>query len=227
MSCGGHGFAARAGDIGIRIDRRQFGVRRDDAHPLLVLQHDLAVPLVAHVEAARIAVGPLLEDVVRCVAGTGAHIGEPRPVGRDHLGVADEFDGPVGDVLGEVIALLRGGRRGHRVVVVDQLRIPLVGLAAHESVETFEAAGQRPMPFGGREIGLLQRRQVPFADAVGVAAAFGQHLRQQRGVERECGRCSSGNPSVNSSMVAIPTEVGLRPVSNAALVGEHSAVVWN
>ena len=36
-----------------------------------------------------------------------------------------------------------------------------------------------------------------------------------------------GNPSVNSSMVAIPTVVALRPVSSDARVGEHSAVVWN
>ena len=36
-----------------------------------------------------------------------------------------------------------------------------------------------------------------------------------------------GKPSVNSSMVAIPTVVALRPVSNEARVGEHSAVVWN
>src|SRR5690242_14891342 len=36
-----------------------------------------------------------------------------------------------------------------------------------------------------------------------------------------------GNPSVNSSMVAMPTVVALRPVSSEARVGEHSAVVWN
>src|SRR6201992_2226751 len=36
-----------------------------------------------------------------------------------------------------------------------------------------------------------------------------------------------GKPSVNSSMVAMPTVVALRPVSNDARVGEHSAVVWN
>lgn len=36
-----------------------------------------------------------------------------------------------------------------------------------------------------------------------------------------------GNPSVNSSMVAIPTLVALRPVNSDARVGEHSAVVWN
>lgn len=36
-----------------------------------------------------------------------------------------------------------------------------------------------------------------------------------------------GKPSVNSSMVAMPTVVALRPVSREARVGEHSAVVWN
>ncbi|CMH55641.1 Uncharacterised protein [Mycobacterium tuberculosis] len=34
-----------------------------------------------------------------------------------------------------------------------------------------------------------------------------------------------GNPSVNSSMVAMPTVVALRPVNSDARVGEHSAVV--
>ncbi len=36
-----------------------------------------------------------------------------------------------------------------------------------------------------------------------------------------------GKPSVNSSIVAMPTVVALRPVSSEARVGEHSAVVWN
>ena len=36
-----------------------------------------------------------------------------------------------------------------------------------------------------------------------------------------------GKPSVNSSIMAMPTVVALRPVSSEALVGEHSAVVWN
>ncbi len=36
-----------------------------------------------------------------------------------------------------------------------------------------------------------------------------------------------GKPSVNSSTIAMPTVVALRPVSSDARVGEHSAVVWN
>jgi hypothetical protein len=86
-------------DIRVRIDRRQLGVGRDDAEALLVLQHDLAVTLVAHVESARVAVCPLLEDVMRRVTGAGTDIREPRLVGCDHLRVADEFDCLVGDIL--------------------------------------------------------------------------------------------------------------------------------
>ena len=35
-----------------------------------------------------------------------------------------------------------------------------------------------------------------------------------------------GKPDANSAMVAMPLDVALRPVSNEARVGEHSAVVW-
>ena len=178
-------FAVGSLDIEVRVDWRQLGVRRDDAELLLVLQHDLAVALVAHVEAAGVAVGPLLEDVMRRVPGARADVGEPRLVGRDHLRVADEFDCPVSDVLRQVVAVLRRSRRRDGVVVVNEFRVPLVGLAAHETVEPFEAPRQRPMSFGGRQIGFLQRRQVPLADAVGVVAVLGEHLRQQRGVVRD------------------------------------------
>ena len=153
--------------------------------PLLVLEHDLAVALVAHVELARVAVGPLLEDVMRRMTGTGTDIGEPRLVGRDHLRVADEFDCLVGDVLRQVVAVLGQTGRCDGVIVVDEFGIPLVGLAAHEAVEPFESPRQRPMSFGGGEIGLLQRSQMPLADAIGVVAVFGEDFRQQRGVVRD------------------------------------------
>ena len=117
--------------------------------------------------------------------GAGADVGEPRLVGCDHLRVADEFDCLVGDVLRQVVAVLGQRGRCDGVVVVDEFGIPLVGLAAHEAVEPLESPRQRPMPFGGSEIGLLQRRQMPLADAVGVVAVLDEHLRQQRGVVRD------------------------------------------
>ena len=68
------------------------------------------------------------------------------------------------------------------MVVVDQIRIPLVGFPAQESVEPFEPSPQRPIPLRGRQILLLQRCQMPFADRVGIPAALGQDLRAQCGV---------------------------------------------
>ena len=114
--------------------------------------------------------------------GAGAQVGEPRLVRRDDLGVADELDGLVGEVGGEVIALF--GSRGclDGVVVVNQFRVPLVGLPAQESIEPLESPRQRPVPLGGGEVGLLQWRHVPFARAVGVVPTLGEYLRDQRGV---------------------------------------------
>ena len=178
------GLPVRAGDIAVRVDRGELGVRCDDAEPLLVLQHDLSVPLVTHVEGAGVAVRPFGEHMMWRVPGARADVGEPGLVRCDHRRIANEFDGPVGHVLGEVVALLRRGGRLDRMAVVDQLRVPLVGLAAHEPVEPVEAAGQRPVSAGGSEIGLLQGRQMPFSDTGRAVSAFGQHLRDQGGVRR-------------------------------------------
>jgi hypothetical protein len=52
----------------------------------------------------------------------GAEMQVERLVRGDLLGVGDELDGLVGQVLGQVISLLRGARRLDLVVVVDQVR---------------------------------------------------------------------------------------------------------
>ena len=56
--------------------------------------------------------------------------------------VRDELDRVVGQVLGEVVALLGRARRLDRVVVVDEVGVALVGLAAEEAVEALEAAAR-------------------------------------------------------------------------------------
>ena len=147
-SSGGNGLpsgpCARLGRAD-RVERRQLGVRRDEAHLLLAGEGLLAHRLVAHVEPALEPVDPLLGRVVRRVAGAGRVVEEERLVGRDGLGVLDELERLVGDVLGEVVALLGRLRRVHRVVVVDQVGIPLVGLGAQEPVPALEAAAARPV----------------------------------------------------------------------------------
>ena len=84
-----------------------------------------------------------------------------------------------------MVAVLGGGGRVHRVVVVHQVRVPLVGFPTHEAVEAFEAPRSRPVPFGRGHAGLFQRRQVPLAHAVGVVAALVEHLGEQCGVGRD------------------------------------------
>ena len=105
-----------------RVQRRQLGVGRDDAHLLLARERLLAHRLIAHVEPALEAVDPLLRGVVRRVTRARRVVEEERLLGREHLGVLDELQRLVGHVLGEVVALLRRARRVDGMAVVDQLR---------------------------------------------------------------------------------------------------------
>ena len=105
--------------------------------------------------------------------------------GRDLLGVGDEADGLVHQVLGQVIALFRRLLRLDRVVVVHQLRVVLVRVAAEEAVVALEAAAQRPAVVGARRRDLLGRRQVPLAERVGVVAVLQQDLGEEPVLERD------------------------------------------
>ena len=169
----GPGPLARHAD---RVQRRQLGVGRDDAQLLLTGERLLAHRLVAHVELALEALDPFLRGVVRGMARAGRVIEEERLLGGDRLGVTDEFQRLVGEVLGEVVALVRRARRVDGVAVVDEVGIPLVRLGAEEAVEALEAAARRPVAPRGREVHLGVRAQVPFADHVGVPALGAEDL---------------------------------------------------
>src|SRR4029077_6157026 len=86
-----------------RVDRGQLRVLRDDAELLLIGESLLAPRLVALVEAALELVDPLLWRVVGGVAGAGRVVQEERLLRSDRLGVLDELERLVGDVLGEVV----------------------------------------------------------------------------------------------------------------------------
>jgi hypothetical protein len=179
----------RAGGVGLAvgIDRRQLGVGGQQPKPLLVLQDPGADRLIALVEAALVAVGPLLEHVVGSVGAARAEVHVPRLVRRHRLGVADELDRLVDQVRRQVVALLRGVGLLLEVVVVDQVGIPLVGLAAEETVAPLEPPAQRPARLPGRQVDLVARGQVPLADRVGVPAALVQHLRDGAVLEGDAG----------------------------------------
>ena len=120
-----------------------------------------------------------------CVLGAGREVQEERLVRRHLLRVGDERDCAIGEILGEVIALLGRLLRLNPVVVVGQLRVVLVRVAAHEPVVALKAAAERPaLVWTGRRH-LIRRRQMPLADGVGVEAFAVEDLRQKAVLERD------------------------------------------
>ena len=167
----------------IGIMTREFGTLRHDAQLFLPGEDLLAVGIPAVVERAFVLVRPLPGHVMRRVHGTGAEVQVKRFVGGDLLGIGDELNGLVGQVLGQVVALFRGFRRLDLVVVVHQVGVVLVGVAAQEAIVALEAASQRPAVVGtsgGLQVG---GNQVILADHVGVVALCQQHLREEAVLE--------------------------------------------
>jgi len=82
-------------------------VSGDDAHLLLPGQRLLPHRLIAHVEPPLELGDPLLRGVMRRVRSPRRVVQEERLVRRDGLGVPDELDRLVGDVIGQVVTLFR------------------------------------------------------------------------------------------------------------------------
>jgi hypothetical protein len=108
---------------------------QDQPELLLALERPFAHRFIAGVEATLVLVDPISRRLVRRVARAGRVMREERLVRRDRLGVLDELDRPVGQILTEVVSLL--GLEGllDRVVVVNEVGVPLIGLGAEEPVE--------------------------------------------------------------------------------------------
>ena len=108
-------------------------------------------------------------------------VDEERLVGHERLLLADPADRAVGEVLGEVVALL--GRRGRldRGRALVQRRVPLVVLAADEAVERLEpAAARRPRVERAHRRGLPHRHLVALAELRRRVAVELQRHRQRR-----------------------------------------------
>ena len=97
-------------------------------------------------------------------------------LGRDRLGIVDELDGLVGEIASEVVALLWRARLVDRMVVVDEIRIPLIGLGAEEAIEALEPASGWPVAAGGGKVHLIGWAEVPLADNIGVPAGLTEDL---------------------------------------------------
>ena len=176
--------------VGVRgidewVDRRQIGVGRNDAHFLLTRNRLLAHRFVSLIELTFVPIGPLGGDVVWGVCHARAVVHEERLVRSDLLRIGDELDRLVSDVGAEVVSVFRLRWLFHRVVVVDEIWIPLARFAAEESVEPFEPAAQWPVALCRRQVHFVFGAQVPLAQHVGVVPLVDEHLRNGRRFERD------------------------------------------
>ncbi len=168
----------------VRVVARELGVGGNDPELLLAGERLLPVGIPAVVERTGVPVGPLLPDVMRGVRGAEAEVEVERLVRIGLLAVGDERDRLVDQVLAQVVALLGLLRRLDRVVVVDEIRIPLARVATEEAVEALEAPAERPAvvrPGGGL---LVARRQMPLPDHERAVAVVEQRLREHSVLER-------------------------------------------
>ena len=170
----------------------ELGVGRDHAELLLPREGALPLDVPAVVELAGVPVRPLLGDVVRGVGGPRCPVDEERLVRHQRLLLVDPGDGAVGEVFGQVVALLRGGGRLDRGRAVVERRVVLVVLATDEAVEVLEAATARGPGVERAQLGGLPHRHlVALAELrrrVAVQLQGHRHrclgVRPQRGVAR-------------------------------------------
>ena len=160
----------------------QAGSGRNDPELDLPLEVALAQNVPPVVESTAVLVDVRLGRLVRVVHGAGGEIHEERRVRVNGFEVADEPDGVVHQVLGEVVALFRGLRRVDRMVVVGQLRVELIGRARQEPVEPVETPVQGPFVVGTGGRVVFGGVEVPLAEGEGGKALLAQHFRQGGGV---------------------------------------------
>ena len=167
-----------------RVERRERGALRQDAllnHPR---QHPLAIRLIAGVELALVLVDVRLRAMMRRVVGAGAEPQVPRPRRVRGVMVAEHAQRFIRQILGEVIALFRAVRLVDELVVVDEIRIPLVGLAAEKAVEAIEALLQGPLLPRRTRGDVLLRHVVILAEPERTPPVVLEDLRHRRALER-------------------------------------------
>ena len=119
------------------------------------------------------------------MVGARAEPQVPRLVRLSLLGVAEELERLVGQVLGQVVAV--SGQVGliDVVVVLGEVRIPLVRLPAHEPVEAVVPQAQRPVLLGRSHRPRVDGRVVVLADPERAPPGVPQHGRHRRALPRD------------------------------------------
>ena len=153
----------------------------DQPHGALVGDDLVAPGVPALVEGTGVAVRPLGGHVVGGVHGPEGEVGVgglARSGGRHRQDLAQ---GPVDEVLGEVVALGLGRVEVDVVVVLDEVRLVLVGVTLEEAVVALEPEAERPAGEGPGVRTLVARDEVPLADGPGGPAGVAQQARRGGG----------------------------------------------
>ena len=174
--------------LGHRVERGELGALGHDAALDHALEHPGAVRVVAVVELALVLVDVLLRCVVGRVVRSRAEPDEPGLRGVRGVLVADHADRLVREVLRQVVPLLRGVRRLDEAVVLHQVGVPLVGLAAEEAVEPVETHRERPGGLAAAGGDVLLGHVVVLAHPERRVAVVLQDLTDRRALSREAAR---------------------------------------
>ena len=163
--------------------RRELGVFRHHAEPLLVCEDARAQLLVAVVEEVHRVdlVDPFLRRMVRRVRSARRVLDEDRPA---RVGLVDARH-PVDRVIGHRSDQVPGTSRlaEERIDlrgVAEQVRLPLVRVAADETVEVLEAHAGGPLVERTDLAGRERRHVVIFAEPRGRVAVVEQHAADRR-----------------------------------------------
>ena len=158
----------------------QHGALGHDAGGHLAGEGLLAPVVPAAVVAAAVGGDPFGGHVVGGVHGPGGEVEEEGLPRRGLLLVQDVADGGRGQVLAQVVTVLRAARRVDVVVVADQVGRPVVGVALEEAVVALEPHPERPAVEGAGGRPLPARREVPLADGQGAVAGVAQQAGEGR-----------------------------------------------
>ena len=114
------------------------------------------------------------------VGGTGGEVHEERFVGRQGLLLSHPGDGPVRQILGEGVTLLRRLGRFDRRGALVKTRVVLVGLTADEPVEVLETRARGPLVERAGRGDLPHRHLVALAELGRRIAVELQRFRDRR-----------------------------------------------
>ena len=175
----------------------QLRVGRHDAQRLLTRERLLPELVPALVELALVLLSPGLRHVVRGVAAPRREVDEERLVCVLRADAVQPLERLVRHRIREVVGVLfvvEPLRGADHLLVLDQARVPLPGVASQEAVEVVEPPAVRPAVERACRALLPVRRQVPLPERRGAVPVVAQDAGQRRAVPRQARRVA-GEPT--------------------------------